>query len=83
MEIQPESLSVRKVREQLQSRLNDTPDQTTLHKTKRAVENWIANTASFRVPLENKEMKLFNNNGSSALPSEHIAKFAQDLFKDL
>lgn len=81
----PESEKIRKVREKLLQQWAKQDSQITaqaLSQTIEKIHQWISSNSMDRVPLKNKEIKLFDQNQNAASLSRKIQSIAERISRD-
>lgn len=82
----PESLKTRRAREKLLKQWENERGRFTVQAIEEAVDKihkWIADNAKNRVPIKEKNIKLFNQNQNAAAISKKVQAIANKLKADM
>ncbi len=82
----PESLKTRRAREKLMRQWESEKEQinpVALKETVDKIHKWIADNAKHRVAIEEKSIRLFNQNENAAAISKKVQLFAEKLKVDM
>jgi phosphopantothenoylcysteine synthetase/decarboxylase len=84
--IAPESIKTKKAREKLRKQWEEQDlliTESALADTVDKIHKWIAANATHRVPLKEKDIRLFDQNQNAATLSRKVTQFAQKIREDM